>query len=144
VEATPDLLQPEKLAEYCENFIVWGVPTAAKIEYLEPRNGSLRAVGGLKFPPTQTGTFDLWLAAISNPGTAYLGFGISKPLFSGVYPREAYQVRERFPLLRLRLANVPRQALFSELGKGSAPPGTIAYPANRDEIVIGELLKRGR
>jgi len=83
----------------------------------------------------------MWFAAVTNEGTAYVGFGMSK--FALEYPPEAFMVPERFPPLRVRLKNVPRQALFEEIGKGYVAPRLLTYPRTRDAIVLAELLSRG-
>src|SRR5207248_189387 len=65
------------------------------------------------------------------------------------YPKEAFQVRERFPPLRDRIHGNSRASLFAELGKeyfdqlANGIRGRLVYPEKRDEIIIHELLSRG-
>src|SRR5260370_664031 len=110
---------------------------------LDSQRGKERLIGLGDHIKTELGSHNMWFDAVTNEGTAYVGIGMSKFALRSEYPPEAFMVSERFPPLRVRLKNVPRQALFEEIGKGYVAPRLLTYPGTRDAIVLAELLSRG-
>jgi hypothetical protein len=147
LEVDRTLLQPEHLRDYCERLFLWtrdGMPVRSlDLTYADAQPGSERAVGQAYYPDTAKGRYYLWLTAMSMDGKSYVAVEIPKPMVSGEYPPDAYAVRERFPPLRSRLPEMPRHALFEELGKGYDQLSGRMYPTNRDTIILTELLSRG-
>ncbi len=145
LELAPSILQPDELTRYSEGLLRWDISLfkSLKLVYFEPE-GDVQWVGGLvEYPQTEQGSWNVWFAAIGRKDKAYVAISMSKSLFSDKYPTEAYEVRERFPPLRLRLAGASRQALFDEIGKDYVGGSLTTYPTNRDWIVLSELLSRG-
>lgn len=145
LEVDRAVLQGDQFVPYCENLFVWGkaaLITSLQLAPLDSEGGKDWVLGLPEFHKTEQGSFHVWFIGMSGKSSAYVGIGISKPMVTTGYPPEAFEIPERFPPLRVRLANVPRRALFDELGKGYR--GRLAmYPGNRDGVVMGELLSRG-
>ena len=147
METSPSLLRGEDFTRYCEGLLVWDKDPihfkSLQLAYLEPEDDKHWVVGAVEHTKTERGSYQVSFVAMYGKESAYVALGLSKPILWSEYPPEAYQVRERFPPLRLRLANTARQALFEELGKGYIAPNILTYPTNRDAVVVRELLSRG-
>src|SRR5258708_34605771 len=129
MEVNPAILEPAEFVRYCEGLFRWDKDPfhlkALKLTYLDSQCGKERLIGLGDHIKTEGGSYHMWFAAVTNERTAYVGIGISK--FALEYPPEAFMVPERFPPLRVRLKNVPRQALFEEIGKGYVAPRLLPY-----------------
>ena len=147
IQVPTAILAPDAFPRYVDGLIRWDQNpihlTSLVLRYPENTPGRERAIGMGKYIQTERGIYRLWFAAAALEGTGYVGIGMSKSMLLSGYPPEANGVRERFPPLRSRLANVARYALFEELGKGYEAHQLLTYPLNRDAIVINELLSRG-
>lgn len=147
IEVDPAILRPTELMHYCESLFVWDQDplhlTSLKLAYVGSESGKEQAIGLGQHIRTERGSYQTWFTSLSIGAKAYVAVGMSKPIFSNIYPPDAYQVRERFPPLRLRLVGVAREDLLREIGKGYVSSQILSYPINRDTIVLTALLSRG-
>ncbi|HLJ48469.1 MAG TPA: hypothetical protein VKU01_20785 [Bryobacteraceae bacterium] len=147
LELDPHTIDGDSILQYCEHLFAWDkfqvFSPVKSVKLQRVRSGGNRSVTSIiEHRNTATGSYDVWLAALTDSIASHLAVAISKAIVYDKYPPDADRVPERFPPLRSRLKNFSRAALFTELGKGY--DGSIAsYPARRDAILLDELAARG-
>jgi hypothetical protein len=147
MEVDPGVLRADELTRYCEGLFVWyKVPLILKslaLTYLNSQAGKEEVSGLGKHVETPRGNYYMHFTALAGEGHSYVCVSVSKRFMAPDCPAEACEVRERFPPLRTRLADVSREALFGEQGKGCLAPCYLIYPEDRDAIILRELVSRG-
>ena len=143
LEVDPTFIGPASINQYCENLFTWtGLVKSIKLVRLNPTDDRVSAI--VTHVETELGNWNVSFSTVVQGSTGYVAIGISKPTHRVGYPEDAFEVPERFPPLRHLLLGVPRTKLFSELEKsyksGAIP---VKQRANRDRIVMDELLSRG-
>jgi hypothetical protein len=115
-----------------------------KVSYLSAKSADRSASGDGSHLVAAQPIFSWWFAAATVKTKSYVVVAMGKAFFAPQYSAGMVLVPERFPPLRDRLPGWTNDALYAELGRGYKPPLLVSYPQERDEIIVGELLARGR
>jgi hypothetical protein len=136
---------PESIRAFWNRTIAWatdGVPLAQVELTMSRGSGRFLLAGTGRINPNYAWGGEVEVYAVRTSTGAVFALKCGKQLFSG-YPSEARYVPERFPPLAGRIATWKKQDLFDQIGRMKERTGPIRHFANRDSILIAEIVRRG-